>query len=156
MDEKNDRSTPRETHPGTATPIASNRPMGDQFKPYNCHSFAWHDSKGDRTDKRNDGLPPRWDNNPSDDMKNATPLSLDAPNQVGDIIVYGNDKNSNGSLEPKEIDHSARVTEVDSEGNTTRVESKEGQSNVTDHHPSDQNPEYGDFKEIYRKDEKKK
>ena len=79
-------------------------------------------------------------------------MDPDEPNKPGDIVVYGNDYDGSGSLEGNEIDHSAKVTEVDGHGNTTRVESKEGQGPITDHHPNDQHPAYGNDKDWYRHD----
>jgi RHS repeat-associated protein len=142
---------PRYEHRNTATPIDRSVPQESQTEPYNCHSAAWHGTFGDPDDSGNRGLPPRWDNSPADDMAEATKLDPEAPNLPGDIVVYGADKNANGKLDPGEIDHSATVILVDKVGNTTRVESKEGQTGITDHHPSDQNPSYGRFKEWYRR-----
>lgn len=141
---------PRTKHEGTATPISRSMPFSLQREPYNCHSYSWHGGKGDPTDPGNKGLGPNWDNSPADDMKEATKLDANAPNEAGDIVVYGTDANFDGELSENEIDHSATVIEVDAEGNTTRVEGKEGQAEITDHHPSDQNPGYGNFKEWYR------
>ncbi len=41
--------------------------------------------------------------------------------------VFLSDWNDSGTLEGKEIQHSARVTEVDADGNTTEVGSKQEQ-----------------------------
>jgi len=65
------------------------------------------------------------------------------PARPGDVAVYGNDANGNGKLDDSEIDHSAKVTQVDAKGNVDRVERKEGAGPVTDHHPNQQNPSYG-------------
>jgi hypothetical protein len=124
--------------------------MPRQRTVYNCHSYAWHGGKGDPTDPGNWGLPPLWDNSPYDDLPGATPLAPTDPNRPGDIVMYGTDRNGNGRLDPSEIDHSAIVKSTDAAGNTTRVEGKEGQGPVTDHHPSNQNPSYGPDKEWYR------
>lgn len=83
-------------------------------------------------------------------MRKATKLDANEANRTGDIVTYGTDRNFDGKLLGREIDHSARVIEVDGAGNTIRVESKEGQAEVTDHHPFDQNPTYGSFMEWYR------
>ena len=143
----------RTVHPGTETPIDFDRLNRNkkQKKPYNCHSYAWHKGKGDPTDDRNTPLLPKWDNSPYDDMADAIKLNPDDPNKIGDIVVYGNDSNGNNQLDVGEIDHSAIVSAVDSEGNATRVTSKEGRGPITDHHPSDQDPTYGNYKEWYRK-----
>ena len=148
---KTSSTPPRNIHSGTETPIDHSKPLRDQTKPYNCHSHSWHCGKGDSSDSRNDGLPPRWDNNPSDDMADATKLGPKDTAKEGDVVVYGKDKNKDGKLDSDEIDHSAKVTKVDKDGRIVRVESKEGQSNITDHHPSDQNSAYGNDKEYYRK-----
>ena len=84
-------------------------------------------------------------------MQKARKLKPNQKNKVGDIIVYGFDTNNNGKLDPNEIMHSSIVVEVDAKGNTVRVWSKEGQGPITDHHPSDALPDYGTFKEWYRK-----
>lgn len=152
---------PRKEHPGTATPVNERliRIRKPQSHPYNCHSDAWHNKQGDTDDPANSPLLPNWDNSPRDDMQGATKLDPNEPNQVGDVIVYGTDKNGNGKLDPRELArndvHSARVTEVDEDGSTVRVTSKEGEGPITDHHPSDQNPEYGSFKEWYRKEDQR-
>ncbi len=138
---------PRTEHEGTSQ-------VGDP-NAVNCHSYSWHDSKGDPTDPLNQkgGTGPNWDQSPLDDMRSdGVQLSPDEPNQLGDIVLYGNDLDGNGRLDQvAEIDHSATVTAVDAEGNTIRVESKEGDGSVWDHHPYDQNPQYGPTIEWWRK-----
>ena len=137
-----------------ATPINEEDPDDPQNKEaYNCHSYCFHDSKGDPTDPRNDSRLPKWDNYPDDDLKEQGFKKLDPnePNKPGDVVIYGNDKDENGSLEGDEITHSARVTEVDGEGNTTRVEGKWGQLPVYEHHPAVAPARYGSTRE-YRRD----
>ncbi len=83
-------------------------------------------------------------------MANATKLDPNAPNRIGDKVVYGVDSNNNGKLDPGEIRHSADVIKVDSLGNTQQVLSKEGSSDFVIHHPTSQQPSYGNFMEWYR------
>jgi hypothetical protein len=124
--------------------------MNDPNDPdaYNCHSDAWHGGAGDPSDPRNANSPPNWDNNPSDEMERATKLDPDEPNTPGDVVVYGNDIDGDG-LDPDEITHSATVIEVDAQGNTTYVRSKEGPGPVTFHHPTQAQPSYGTTREYY-------
>ena len=123
---------------------------------YNCHSAAFHDGQGDPTDPANAEIKdvlPKWDNSPSDDLQEQSysQLDSDAPNLPGDKVIYGNDANNNGKLDPKEITHSATVVKVDSEGNTTRVTGKWGQGPVVTHHPAVAPSSYGTTREYYRK-----
>jgi len=143
---------PRRKHPGTETPPPNPSKLDNpkDNTSYNCHSHAWHGGAGDPTDPGNTGLPKKWDNSPEDDMKGATKLAPNDPNKPGDKVVYGNDTNKDGKLTGTEIQHSAKVTSVDKDGNTTRVEGKEGFSEITDHHPRDANPKYGNIREYYR------
>ncbi|MBU2986643.1 RHS repeat-associated core domain-containing protein [Saccharophagus degradans] len=148
---------PRSGYRTNDTPVnTTNLSNPKNQKAFNCHSFAWTGGKGDTGDPNTVPAVPRWINNPSHQMENATKLDPNAPNQEGDVVVYGTDSNNNGSLDKAELAkddvHSAVVIVVDGEGNTTRVASKEGQYGITDHHPADQNPEYGNFREYYRKD----
>jgi RHS repeat-associated protein len=134
---------------GTETPTVLRNGMRNAFA-YNCHSFAWHDKKGDRTDPRNKqfGAPPRWDNFPDDDLGGYRQLSADEPNQPGDRVVYYVDSNGDGQYssddkvnypgvkEPQNSGvHSAIVTKVDAEGNTIEVEAKSGAGPIADNHP---------------------
>lgn len=143
-----DTHDPRRSVPGTRTIFGETDPS----EIYNCHSDAWHGRKGDPSDKRNFPELPRWDNFPDDDMKEmADPLGDDEGNEVGDIVVFGNDVDGDGELQPEEIQHSATVTEVDADGNTVQVRSKEGQMNITYHHPRQALPIYGETRKYYRK-----
>jgi hypothetical protein len=81
-----------------------------------------------------------WDNSIVDDLKkDFVQLSPDAPNEVGDVVVYFRDLNNNGKLKGKKematISHSARVYDVDSEGYTTSVIAKCGQDGISINHP---------------------
>ena len=160
FDPKND--PPRNVHEGTATPLwlapdsaGNSQPNQDAV---NCHSAAWSDGQGDPGDPANEPSHPRWDNSVQNQVDtaraNGGQLSPNAPNNVGDTVVYYTDTNGNGRADTSELAarnvHSAVVIEVDAEGNTTRVISKEGEGNYSDHHPSDQNPAYGRDKEWYR------
>ncbi len=111
---------------------------------YNCHSFAWHDTKGDPTDPGNIGIIElyglnRWDDNPADDIisQNYKQLSNDEPNEFGDRVIYYIDMNGDGKYdEGDEIVHSAVVTTVDKEGYSTTVISKMGASGTSINHPN--------------------
>ena len=136
------RDCPITALPGTATPLIEGK-YAQNRKAYNCHSYAWHDSKGDPTDPRNE-FPisqgaRRWDNFPDDDISEQgyIPLDSDAPNKPGDRVIYYIDKNNNGRWDKTEdIVHSAIVADVDSEGNTTLVIGKMGDQAISFNHPN--------------------
>lgn len=147
---------PRIEIPGTETPIFTwTSPEGKEYlippydTQYNCHSDAWYYGLGDPKNYDNLRL---WDNDVWDEMQGSRKLSNNEPNKFGDVVVYGDDLNGNGKLEQNELlnGHSALVVYVDNSGNATYVRSKEGQSRVTFHHPRQQHPEYGKFREYYR------
>ena len=107
---------------------------------YNCHSFAWHKSKGDTYDGvgNNDPNIPKWDNDPTDDIKEqrAKQLHKDFRNKVGDKVIYYQDVNEDGVWQDDEpIAHSALVKEIDKQGNTLTVEGKMGQAGMSTNHP---------------------
>jgi len=107
---------------------------------YNCHSYVWHDSQGDPSDPKNKGYLdagyPRMDYSPSDDMGDYKQISPKKKNKVGDRVIYYIDSNNNGKYEDGEyIVHSANVTGVDKEGNTTLVKSKMGIRHISENHP---------------------
>jgi RHS repeat-associated protein len=110
----------------TDTPADWNAPGATRMpspSAYNCHSYAWYGGKG-------------WVNDPTRKVKSATPLADDEPNQPGDRVIYYVDKNGDGKWEPgEEIVHSAIVTTVDAEGNTTEVTGKQGQLGIGTNHP---------------------
>jgi RHS repeat-associated protein len=149
---------PRNVIPETETFLKNpdGSPNADAF---NCHSMAWHDGQGDPNDPQSqvEGSP-QGDDNVVNDVLTARAegrqLDPNEPNQLGDVVVYGTDTDGDGQLSVLELwgsdVHSATVSDVDADGNTTRVTSKEGQLNITDSHPSDVNPAYGKFKEWYR------
>lgn len=117
------------------------RPIGNP-NAYNCHSYAWHNSKGDPGDPRNKNLVDlgitKWDNFPDDDIieQNYSQLGNDDPNIAGDKVVYYIDKNRNGQLGGDESPlHSAIVKTVDADGNTKAVVGKMGQLGVVENHP---------------------
>ena len=90
---------------------------------FNCHSYAWYGGNG-------------WVNDPTEKVKEATQLKPDDANQIGDRVIYYVDKNGDGNWNPGEnITHSAVVTTVDSEGNTTEVTGKQGQRGIGTNHP---------------------
>ena len=112
---------------------------------YNCHSYAWHDSKGDNNPQKGD-IPhaldgselPLWDNNPADDIKEQNVRQLDPSedNIPGDIVIYYTDNNSNNQYDDGEfITHSAVVKTVDEEGYTTEVIAKNGDKCLVVGHP---------------------
>ena len=149
LDPKKD--PPRTPHPGTETPRVFPG-GGPNPAAYNCHSYAWHGGNGDPTGDKESKLPgyPKWDNSASNEMQKAKKLDPKDPNKVGDVVVYGDDKNKDGKLQKDEVKHSGFVQSVDADGNTTRVSSKEGEGTITDHHPADPNPDYGNCREYYR------
>lgn len=145
--------------PGTKTPIIGH-PSGigrsmvysaySMLNSYNCHSYAWHNSLGDKYPAPGDvpvddfGVTslPRWDNNPADDIRDVLSqggrqLGSDENNIVGDRVIYYTDQNSNGKYDDGEsISHSAIVTTVDKDGYTTLVIGKMGQGGVSENHPA--------------------
>ena len=144
---------PKTNLKGTATRIRKNAYKGINIKfniesvltSYNCHSYAWHNSQGDKTPQKDD-VPcaldgsrlPRWDNNPADDIveQNARQLDPSENNIPGDIVIYYTDNNSNDKYDDGElITHSAVVKTVDEEGFTTEVIGKNGDRELSIGHP---------------------
>ena len=118
----------------------------DHKKAYNCHSYAWHNSKGDSNPqsimpcdiKEVDEELPKWDNNPADDIieQGAVQLGADENNLEGDRVIYYSDENGNGRYDDGEyIAHSAIVLTVDAEGYTTTVIAKMGAGGISVNHP---------------------
>jgi RHS repeat-associated protein len=111
---------------------------------YNCHSFAWCNSKGDPTDPAN--VEPvragvtKWDNDPTNNTVGYKPLDFNDPNQVGDRLIYYAWDSRSRSIRAT---HSAIVTKVDSNGKTIEVESKWGDTPRYKHHPRDIPASYG-------------
>lgn len=123
---------------------------------YNCHSFARHNPdfnifygtynpffvQGDPASMDNYmsvyyGMP-KWDGNPSDDIieQNVKQLKNDEANKIGDRVIYYVDENGDGKYNyGEEIVHSAIVYAIDSEGNTTLVIGKMGESEISINHP---------------------
>ena len=108
---------------------------------YNCHSLAWHDGWGDRTDPNNSWCKPWWDECPCDDMKNAERVKIPAP---GDVVVYGTDSDCDG-LEHGEILHSGRYL------GRGWVESKLGSGPILFHQVNNCLADYGNDIEFWRK-----
>ncbi|MFN6378639.1 MAG: RHS repeat-associated core domain-containing protein [Flavobacteriales bacterium] len=137
------KSKPIVKVPNTATPIEYYNENGNRHlnvDAFNCHSFAWHKSKGDSYDQIGTNYPelPRWDNNPADDIReqNAKQLHTDVRNKVGDIVIYYFDSNSDGIYQEDEsIAHSAIVSKVDKDGFTTEVTGKMGEAELATNHP---------------------
>ncbi len=137
---------------GTSTPIYKYDENGNVKrlawgwkKAYNCHSYAWNNSKGDPTPAIGDipvinrSVLKRWDNNPADDIieQKARQLDPDEDNVVGDRVIYYIDRNGNGKYDDGEfISHSAVVTKVDEEGYTTEVTGKMGSGPISTNHPA--------------------
>ena len=124
--------------PKTATPKIINGKINKNA--YNCHSYAWEDSKGDPTDKRNERIVKygvtKWDDNPDNNMGGYKQLKNSEPNKPGDRVIYYVDDNKNGQYDKGEpIGHSAIVHKVDKEGNTTLVRSKMGENGISINHP---------------------
>lgn len=149
FNEKTDKG--KDIQPNTATPlfvssITRQYAFGKQnASAYNCHSYAWEDSKGDPCDLSHGNAfvfsigAPRWDNDPSNNIKDSKAVQLDFndPNVVGDRVIYYQDANGNGKWDVGEIiDHSAKVTAVDKDGNTTLVKGKLGQDGISENHPN--------------------
>jgi len=142
------KDKPVKDQPGTETPPVlydlNGNPIANA-NAYNCHSFAWHDSKGDPTDDDNDDMVaagmPKWDNNPDDDMVGYSQLGSNEKNQIGDKVIYfvdnkGKGKSGNGKYDNDEtIVHSAIVNAVDNNGNTTEVIAKRGYKGISINHP---------------------
>jgi RHS repeat-associated protein len=164
---------PRTAHAGTETPtlvpatmtiggMGSFTIMVANPNAYNCHSYAWDNAKGDSSNPKNSSAPSQlWDNDPLSKMAKAQNLKPSDPNKPGDVVVYEHPYDHSKPLpagteiDPKTgevIDHSAVVTQVDKNGNTVRVQGKEGSGPITDHHPDQQNPDYGSDKQWYRPD----
>jgi hypothetical protein len=135
---------------GTATYIYIYNDKGQRigFAPgyknaYNCHSYAWEQSQGDPKDPANAELVKqgitKWDEDPANNIleSGAVQLATDAANQVDDRVIYYVDANKDGKWEKGEqIEHSAIVTAVDKEGNTTLVTGKMGQEGISTNHPN--------------------
>ncbi|MGY3793448.1 DUF6443 domain-containing protein [Aquimarina sp. 433] len=111
---------------------------------YNCHSFAWCNSKGDPMDPSNKKLVlagiTKWDNDPLNNTGGYKPLNFNDPNQVGDRLIYYQWDIKSQTIIPT---HSAIVTAIDQYGNTIEVESKWGKSARYKHHPRDIPSSYG-------------
>ena len=124
--------------PNTETPIIiDGKP---NIEAYNCHSFAWEESKGDVNDVRNKDLVDvgitKWDNNPDNNLKGFEQIDKNVPNQPGDRVIYYVDTNKNGVYDGGEtIVHSAVVYSVDGNGYTKLVISKMGESWISINHP---------------------
>ena len=146
------------SHSSTATPIKGivigkmtiSYDMQSWFSCYNCHSFAWHDAKGDKNPGILD-IPTaldgtslfRWDNSPADDIKEQKAIQLEEneDNIIGDKVIYYTDVNNNGKYDDGEdITHSAVVSAVDENGCTIEVTAKCGQDGIYSNHPDA--PEY--------------
>jgi len=142
FDQKTDKPVTEDA--STRTPMKVQDSKGNMvYNPaaYNCHSYAWHNSKGDPRDPGNKALVSegvkKWDQSPSDDLKKHVQLDPNADNMVGDKVIYYHDADGNGQYDPGEpIDHSANVTAVDSAGNTTEVTGKMGQLGISVNHPN--------------------
>ena len=139
--------------PGTETPtryrVGKKWYSHPDFKnAYNCHSYAWHDSKGDKNPGNRscypdiptqNGVPlSKWDNNPADDIieQGAIQLDVNDNNIPGDRVIYYSDANKDGIYNDGEyISHSAIVKDVDKNGYTTLVISKMGENGISENHP---------------------
>lgn len=134
--------------PGTETPLYYIGLDGRNYfnrNAYNCHSYAWHNSKGDSNPGNKapcyqDLLAPqsKWDNNPADDIieQGAVQLGANDNNIPGDRLIYYSDENGNGMYDDGEyISHSAIVYTVDEEGYTTSVIAKMGEKGISVNHP---------------------
>ena len=134
---------------GTETPIEYKGGIHPNFEnAYNCHSYAWHDSKRDINPGNKacypdiptqNGVPlSKWDNNPTDDIveQGAIQLDVNDNNIPGDRVIYYFDANKDGIYTDGEyISHSAIVKAVDKNGYTTLVISKMGDGGISENHP---------------------
>jgi len=102
----------------------------DPANVYNCFSHAFFDKNGNPNDPSKNAQMPKVVSQQSAEKqiaKGYTRLANDDPNKTGDRIAYY-DKQGN-------LVHAGIVTEVDKDGNTTRVESKFGPGPLVSHHP---------------------
>lgn len=117
--------------------------MSERYIAYNCHSYAWSNSKGDPTDPSNYEIIQKlgvvkWDNDPKNNIKGVGAVQLDKNenNLVGDRVIYYYDTNKNGIYDFGEpIEHSAIVHKVDKDGYTTEVIGKLGETGISINHP---------------------
>lgn len=106
---------------------------------YNCHTYAWNITLADIDDYGYDPRWPKWDNDPLNNTTGYKPImSIDAPKQVGDRVLYFNF--TYGVLT---VTHSGIVSQVDTNGQPTEITSKWGQAGVYKHHPQDVPQSYG-------------
>ena len=117
---------------------------------YNCHSYAWENGKGDPLDPANADFVragiTRWDQDPTNNFSKAKALSFNAPNKVGDKLVYFAWDNDLKTVVPT---HSAIVTKVVG-GRTVEVTSKWGQAPLYQHHPRDIPSIYGNTNPTFK------
>ena len=123
--------------PPTPKWFGPNRPNRDA---YNCHSYAFDDSKGDPGDPMTNPMFPKWDEDPINNTKDYQKLRFEEPNRPGDRVIYFND-DGNGNVVPT---HSGIVTQIDKFGYATEVTSKWGQLGVYAHAPRDVPASYGE------------
>jgi hypothetical protein len=96
---------------------------------YNCHSTGWNDSMGDPNDTRNFPQWKRWDNYPDNNIAEKGYVERQAGEkcQIGDRAIYWTDRNDNGKMDVDDINHSAIVIGVDSDGKPILMASKWGE-----------------------------
>jgi RHS repeat-associated protein len=120
-------------------------------KSYNCHSYAWSNSKGDPSDPANKGLEyPTWDNDPLNNTSDYRPLDFNEPNKIGDRIMYFSSDQNNNII----ATHSGIVTNIDKNGNASEITSKWGQAPVFQHHPRDVPSIYSNPEPTFKVDNK--
>ena len=159
--ENNDPNNVRQPIDGTATPLWPKGGADETANPeaFNCVSATFDGEQGDPSDPSFDPATPKWDNGGANKVEKfreaGKALGSDEPNKLGDAVVYYSDLNHNGKADGGELKnknvHYGTVIGVDSEGNTIRVKSKEGDGPYVEHHPRDQNAEYGKDREYFRK-----
>ncbi|WP_298144254.1 hypothetical protein [Flavobacterium sp.] len=139
------KNTPKKRQIGPPTPLYINGLLNPLA--FNCHSYAWHNSKGDPSDPGNVYSPPFWDNDPYRDTGGYHMIPFSEANQVGDRLVYyaWDEKKQRPSAT-----HSAIVVEVNSKGEATLVASKWGRDGLFIHHPRDIPTIYGLPNPTYR------
>jgi hypothetical protein len=107
---------------------------GINYDAYNCHSYAFTDCLGP------DGYRTRWVEYPENYLVEYEILDFDAPNEVGDRLVYWGWDYEKGKVVMK---HSAIVSKIDENGRTVEVTSKWGHGLLYRHHPRDISSGYG-------------
>ena len=110
---------------------------------YNCHAYATTGGAGDLFDPFMRNGQPHWLDNPMAQLTGGRFGRVAADQRVhpGDVVVYQKDG---------KVTHTGIVTEVDPQGNPTRIESKFGILGRYEHDTHDVSPLYGAPAAFYR------